>query len=126
MKFLNLKHKKGSNANFQNPLANIVNNDETLSSTMKLWYIKGADAITPDTDDGKKDDNNDTDSTGDGTVQDIINNINSTNYVGVYYEGTDYYYKKGSIIWYDNAWWEKVVDNNNNKGPYDSKTEKIR
>ena len=120
--FLNLKTKKGSNANFQNPLANIVNNDETLSSTMKLWYIKGADAITPDTDDGKKDDNNDTDSTGDGTVQDIINNINSTNYVGVYYEGTDYYYKKGSIIWYDNAWWEKVVDNNNNKGPYDSKT----
>lgn len=113
--FLNLKTKKASNANFQNPFANIGNDDEPLSSTMKLWYIKDADKIAPDTDDGKKDDNNDTDSTGNGTVEDIILNIDTKNCLGAFQSGVTggQIFKKGDIVWYDNCWWQAINPVNN-------------
>lgn len=108
--FLNLKKDKNSGST----TTTVWNTDKgTLSTDYKLWYIKDASAITPDTDDGKKDDT-DTDSTGDGTVADIINNIDPSNYVGVYETKTGgFLYEPGEIVWYDGDWWERVVKWNN-------------
>lgn len=114
--FLNLKKDKNSGST----TTTVWNTDKgTLSTDYKLWYIKDASAITPDTDDGKKDDT-DTDSTGDGTVADIINNIDPSNYAGVFESNNNIQYNKYEIVWYDGYWWQNIYDNNNGKMPGDT------
>lgn len=81
-----------------------------------LWYIKDASYKSEDSNnDGTN--NGDVDSTGDGTVADIIKNIDSSNYLGLYYEGIGYHYNYRDIVWYNGYFWQKTANENDQKAP---------
>ena len=120
--FLNLKKTKKADSTY-NPFNNVLSkvsvfnerNTEKNNEKYRVWYKKDYSEIKPDEE--KKDDSTDTDQTKDGTVADIIFNIDANNYWGVYHDDIGYSYKKGDIVWYNNSWWQKVNDYHNDKYP---------
>lgn len=92
---------------------------ETESTNNKvLWYIKDASFESKDNNsNGDNNDNGNTDSTGDGTVKDIIQNIDSSNYIGLYCPDIGYHYNYRDIVWYDGYFWQKTANENDQKAP---------
>lgn len=84
-----------------------------------LWYIKDASFESKNNNSsGDNNDNGNTDSTGDGTVKDIIQNIDYTNYIGLYYPNIGYHYNSGDIVWYKGNYWQRIYDGrNDDSGP---------
>ncbi|RHM59463.1 prepilin-type N-terminal cleavage/methylation domain-containing protein [Coprobacillus sp. AF33-1AC] len=96
---VNFNISTGSSAT--NFFQNISDKTTLNDSTHKLYYI---------VDDTVMDDNNDDnkDTTGDGTVADIVKNIDSTNYQGVYKQNQ--LYDRYDIVWYNGSWWQYISE----------------
>lgn len=107
--FLNLKKTKEAD-NTYNPFSNVLTNvsivdeinTEKKLEKYRVWYKRDYSEIKPDEE--EPDNSTDIDQTKDGTVADIIFNIDASNYWGVYQQ--NHLYDRYDIVWYNNAWWQ--------------------
>lgn len=97
---------------------NIGTDNSENSKNYVLWYIKDSSyKISGNGEDDGGNDSDETDSTGDGTVADIVKNIDSSNYIGIYFDGINYQFNPGDIVWYNGYYWQNTQTYNNNNVP---------